>query len=322
MTPLEAAWQAVLAAPDDDRALHVLADALTETGDPHGELIALQLATSVDADAVDQFVARHSAALLGDEARLLQWVPSFVRGFLGKAGPISDVAQLEALLARPVSRLLRHLQLTEEQPRSLESLVATLIASPLRTLEELWLRAPRNDPGPRSEVGVSEVLAALPRLRALTLEGAQSQFEDATSASLRQLSVDLAPGAPGLESARFPNLERLSLELPFRRFDFPLALLAAEVTPSLRALHLSGALWPAQLQELAISALLRRLRRLDLSAETDTGWYPVLIQNAEAFAHLEVLTLSPDRHHPDWTTAVREVLPQATISKVPSPARR
>ena len=36
MTPLEAAWEAVLERPDDDRALHVLGDALLEIGDPLG----------------------------------------------------------------------------------------------------------------------------------------------------------------------------------------------------------------------------------------------------------------------------------------------
>lgn len=117
----------------------------------------------------------------------------------------------------------------------------------------------------------------------------------------------------GLGEARFPGLRTLGLELPFRRLDLPAPLLAGEVAPALESLSISGALWPQQLTGLARSPLLRGLRRLELTAEAETGWYPALLETLDSFAHLEELVLIADRHHPEWVAAVRAALPRAQI---------
>ena len=93
----------------------------------------------------------------------------------------------------------------------------------------------------------------------------------------------------------------------------PLALLAGEVAPRLESLTITGALWPQQLSDLSVSALLRGLDRLELTAEAETGWYTTLLETIEAWAHLEHLVLTADRHHPEWVQAVKAALPQAVV---------
>jgi uncharacterized protein (TIGR02996 family) len=75
ITP-DALWQEVLARPGDDGALAVLADLLQAAGDPRGELIAMQMLPSDDADAFARRDRIH--ALLAAHART--WL-----------GPIADV---------------------------------------------------------------------------------------------------------------------------------------------------------------------------------------------------------------------------------------
>lgn len=304
MTPLAAAWAAVLAAPDDDAALGVLGDALLDAGDPHGELIQLQRSAQPARELVDRHVATHAVALLGDEARLLSWAPTFARGFLFAAGPLTDAAELDALLSLPIGRLVRRLRLEQLTPAMLERLEARAPVA----LEELWLSGSASPQG----LALGPLLARLPRLTTLLVQGARPDLSGARSASLRSLFVDLQGGFEGLEAARFERLTELTLTLPFRQLELPPALLRGELTPALRQLALGGALWPSQLQALADSPLLRSLTALTLTVEPGTGWYPVLLQAAERFAHLEQLNLRPDRHHPEWVAALKALLPRVS----------
>ncbi|MFZ5442733.1 MAG: hypothetical protein ACOZQL_22175 [Myxococcota bacterium] len=309
MTPLDAAWSALLASPDDDAALRVLGDALLDAGDPHGELIQLQLAPDVDRELVDRHVATHAARLLGDERRLLAWSLSFARGFVFAAGPLIEPAELDALLGLPIAKLLRRLRLEEVSPQLVERLLAHAPAA----LEELWLvgAASTRQPGAESTgQPIAPLLATLPHLETLLLQGLRPDFTDARSARLELLFLDAQAGVRGLESARLEALRELTVTLPFRQLELPLALLAGEVTPKLRHLSVGGALWPTQLQELAGSALLRQLEVLTLSVGPETGWYPVLLQNPERFAHLQRIHLRRDRHHPDWVATLKELLPR------------
>jgi hypothetical protein len=139
------------------------------------------------------------------------------------------------------------------------------------------------------------------------------RFKGAASTSLRRLIISLREPVTGLGEARFPRLESLALDLPFRRLDFPLALLGGEVAPKLKTLTISGALWPQQLNDLSMSALLRGLTGLEIHAEPETGWYPALLETIDSFAHLERLSLVADRHHPEWVQAVKAALPQVII---------
>ncbi|MDP2273282.1 MAG: hypothetical protein Q8N23_37050 [Archangium sp.] len=304
MKPLEAAWEAVLGSPDDDGALQVLSDALMERGDPHGELIRLQLAS--DEDGAHQHLATHAAELLGDPLHLTTWLPRFTRGFLSSV-VVAEVRELEAVIDRPVGRLLRQL---EVNPLTIEPIVEVLSQRGPRTISSLRFGSASQLPG---VLEVAPVTARLSALQHLVLGSWALRFDGASSRSLRTLSINLQNPARGLDEARFPRLEALALELPFRRLDLPLALLAGDVAPSLQSLSITGALWPQQLSDLSVSALLRGLKRLEIAAEAETGWYTTLIETIDSFAHLERLELVADRHHPEWVQAVKAALPQATI---------
>lgn len=318
MTPLDAAWEAVLVAPDDDRALLVLADALMEVGDPHGELIRLQLSGADD----EPHLTQHAEALFGDPIRLATWSPRFARGFLTEVS-IGVSSELEAVLARPIGRLLRKVDISALTMEPIDQLGELLATRGPKTLGALWFGRGGLSPWAPPEVTldvehpgllkVAALTARLPSLTELVLSSWAVAFEGASSQSLRSLELNLQPPVSGLGEARFPGLRSLGLELPFRRLDLPAPLLAGEVAPALESLSLSGALWPQQLTELSRSVLLRGLRRLELTAEAETGWYPTLLETLDSFAHLEELVLIADRHHPEWVAAVKAALPRAQI---------
>lgn len=329
MTPLEAAWEAVLAAPDDDHALHVLADALMERGDPHGELIRLQLAG--DEAGAARHLERHADELLGDARYLAEWSLRFTRGFLATLR-VETAADLQKALDRPVSRLLREVRvsslpvLTQElEPAepgpigpAVEDIVRILAAQGPKTISALhfgYASAPRflSPDTPAGEVHMAPLTSRLVSLEEVQLTMWPTDFVGASSNSLRRLSVDLHNPVRGLGESRFPVLSALALNLPFRRIDLPPPLLAGEVAPRLKALSLSGALWPQQVHDLASSALLRGLTGLEIHAEPETGWYPAMLETIDSFAHLERLSLVADRHHPEWVRAVKTALPQVII---------
>lgn len=318
MSPLDAAWEAVLGAPDDDRALCVLADALMEVGDPHGEFIRLQLSGG----SASAHLSRHAAELVGDPLHLSTWSPRFERGFI-ESIQIATAAELEAVLQRPVGRLLRKLDVSALSTEPISAIGQVLALRGPRTLSTLWFgrgglspwapREVRVDLEHPGELELAPITARLTSLEQLALGSWAMRFEGASSTSLRSLSLNLQHPVHALEEARFPALVTLELELPYRAIALPPGLLQQKIAPQLRSLTLRGALWPPQLRALAQSPLLQDLTRLEIAAEAETAWYPALLQAAPAFAHLEQLDLIPDRHYPDWVAAVKAALPRAII---------
>lgn len=306
MNAQEAAWQAVLARPRDERARQVLADALSEAGDPLGEFIALQLSNTVDLDAVNEHLATHVERFLGAPERLFQWNVRFSRGFVAQAGPLFEPADLERMLTLPIGRLVELLQLEFAAPEA----VALFRRHPPVALVELVLRVSTQPP---STLVVREVLDALPRLERLLDFHGTVDLTGASSSALRVLSLLVGSHVVGLGEASLPALESLVMTLPFRRVDLDPRFLLGEVTPKLSTLVLFGALWPTQLEALAASALLPKLKTLDLLTLTDTGWYPVLLRHASAFQHLDHLRVRPDNHHPEWVETLRTLFPQLTL---------
>lgn len=311
MTPLEAAWESALGAPDDDQALHVLADALMEQGDAQGELIRLQLAG--DEPAALQHLASHASELLGDARHLTTWTPLFARGFLS-AVRVSTIDELEAIFDRPVGRLLREVRIIgDEHLEPIEPIVELLATRSPRTLTVLRFGAKGASATYPGEIDVDRLTSGMPSLQDLRVTQWSANLERATSPSLLRLRLNLWNPLRGLGEARFPALQSLGLTLPYRPVELPVSLLAGKVAPRLEALTLQGALWPEQLHQLAVSALLPGLKRLEISAEAETAWYAALLESIESFAHLERLDVIADRHHPEWVTAVKAALPRANI---------
>ena len=310
MSPLDAAWAAVLAAPDDDQALHVLADALMEQGDPHGELIRLQLAG--DETAALRHFATHAAELLGDERHLTRWKPLIARGFLSSV-KVTAIDELEAIFERPMAKLLRGVKIEgDEDHEPINPIVELLARQSPPALATLGFGV-NGDFEHEGEIEVGLLTTGMKLLQDLRIMSWPANLGGAHSSSLLHLRLNLYNPIRGLNEARFPALQSLGLILPYRTMELPPALLARTVSPKLEALTLQGALWPEQLHELAESALLKGLKRLEISAEAETAWYAGLLETIESFAHLERLDVIADRHHPEWVTAVKTALPQASI---------
>ena len=315
MSPLEAAWKAVLAAPDDDQALHVLADALMEQGDPHGELIRLQLAG--DEEGTARHLSTHGLRLLGSARALNEASLQFKRGFIFSAR-VERLVDLQSVFDRPVSRLVREVRVSAvpviAELGPIDQIVSEVATRGPRTISSLRFGTDQlayvAQPG---EVQVAPMAARLTSLEELWITEWAARFEGSSSASLRRLRLNLRSPIRGLGEARFPALEALDLELPFRRMELPVALLAGEVAPGVESLTLRGVLWPEQLRDLSVSALLRDLKGLVIVAEAETAWYPALLETIDAFEHLERLELIADRHHPEWVIAVKAALPRAII---------
>lgn len=306
----------MLASPDDDRALHVLADALMERGDPHGEFIRLQL--SGDEAGTNDFLSKHAEQLLGTQGPTA-WSARFARGFLATIR-LETATEFEALARCPVARLLREVRIAQQSMLGIEvdpidRLVEVLAAHGPKTITTLKIgcEAPELAEG---RMSIAPLTEHFPALESFELSWS-ANFERVTSPSLRHLRLDLSHSVDNLAHARFPALLSLELDLPYRVLRLPWEVMAGIVSPKLEALVLRGTVWPQLLHELAGSTLLKNLRRLELSGGAETAWYPALIETATSFAHLEHVGVVDDRNHPEWVSAVRTALPQARISTAP-----
>ncbi|MEZ4315873.1 MAG: hypothetical protein R3F61_00140 [Myxococcota bacterium] len=110
---LEPLYAAVYADPSDDGARHVLADALTEAGSPHGELIQLQMLdapTARQTKRMRQLEKLHGRDLLGAiEPVVLPSPIAFRRGFVSSAVAYLPTPDMAALASAPEWRTLEEI---------------------------------------------------------------------------------------------------------------------------------------------------------------------------------------------------------------------
>lgn len=199
-------FAAVVARPDDDLPRRVLADALSDEGDPQGELIVLQLERARGNDTKagrareTKLLAQHRERFLDGLAQVVRPVgQQFERGFLSRA------KLQQALPAHPLSRLLEEVQFTAEGVEGNAQLDALKAARgiPLEQVQTLFAQAPRLE---RLELTRFEALPAvrgalgvLPKLRELTLRvgGPVELVVPALAGEpLFQVLVDLTVTAP------------------------------------------------------------------------------------------------------------------------------
>ncbi len=316
MTPLDSAWRAALEQPASDDALAVLADALLESGEVLGELIRLQLeGRHDDAYAV---IAANAVALLGDEARLLRLRPSWRRGFIDLA-TVVQLNDLHVLLAAPVARLMRGLTIEQLPGERLDVAVEALAARAPSTLRRLQFGVERTVHFSDEWLEVERVLRAVPALESLDVRSWPCDFSGVSSAHLTHLAVTLeilgGEVFSTLSSAHLPVLTTTEFSLPFERVDLPVSLLAGQTMPRLRSLIVRGVLWPEQVHELSLSALLKGLSELRLSVAAETNWHEALVESSHRFSHLRTFEIRGPRAPESWESAVRDALPHVTIRR-------
>jgi uncharacterized protein (TIGR02996 family) len=307
--------QKIFADPDGVDAHLVYADWLTEHGDPRGELIMLQHGKKIaEADAL---LAAHRAHFLGDlpdDKQLFKadWALGFIRAARISAG--DDCAPPEAYeeLARlPSARFLRELTFgvaihddTNIYNEVVQALVAAGVAPTLRTLffgdftyedcELSW-----------SELGdLSSLWPVLARLRSLRLRAGAMTLGAIELPELRSFSVETggfsAEDLRAVAAAKWPKLEHLEIYCGDDNYGASggiadiQPILDARGIPALTSLGIVNCEWVNDLcKVIHKSRIVKQLKHLNLSKGimTDEG-VDALVENKEAFAHLESIDVS------------------------------
>lgn len=242
----------------------------------------------------------------------------------GLSAPAHVLELIVALVSCPSARLLQELvvgKLVHEGwsgDRNFSEVVDKLLAYtaklPLRTLRLVgdsycmegdgsycdndgssWTRCSK-------DLGV--LLEAFPRLRCFSIDLTLSQYEKLQHSKLETLSIRCGcfseQNIQALTSASLPNLQKLDLSFAHRSGfvdgtpEQLHPILQQAKLPKLRSLglHDSGAL-NQLVQEVIDSPLLPSLRELALSGGgLDEGGAAILLEYADAFAHLDTLDLS------------------------------
>jgi uncharacterized protein (TIGR02996 family) len=326
--------QAILADPEDERAYLVYADWLQAQGDPRGELAARMAA----GDDGAELIAAHRAAWLGSfgdfDRRELGWKHGWIhRAAIGSQEKFGLGELYSALVACESARFLTELEVwTGDRSKTpyhyartglFEAVAAHGVPFPLRRLRfvepqaQLWGSA-LGDAG-----GLWEHVAGL---RELELESGSMALGAIVLPSLRRarLVSSSLTGAKvrAIAAARWPRLTSLELAFGADMYggaDHVLAdlepILRGEGLGELAELGLSDHAEADSLPALlAQSAVLPRLRRLDLSRGvlTDEGG-SALLHHARAFAHLESLDLSENAFSESMVEQLRGLCRQVAV---------
>ncbi|MBK7398613.1 MAG: hypothetical protein IPJ34_20525 [Myxococcales bacterium] len=336
MADREALYREILAHDDDVDTQLVLADALIDSGDPRGRLLAVQRALELDPWNADlqrdevRLIDRHADALLGplalhryDDGLELTWHRGFVRGAAIDEQHVSSSRLLDELLQIPAVESLSALRLGHVL--DFEGCRACLVARrpALRRLE-YGIDAHGN--AVFEEGNLAPLLEVLPTLEAFVGPSGhlgRIRLPKVRSFDLRYVSRDLS----ALVDAEWPSLESLRLAGRADRYDFvdvrPL-LDALGATTNLRELALLGMeIWdddwgdptPADplVEHLAGSPVLARLRRFELDGRIGTTGVTAILEAAPAFAHLEELVLTVADVDVDLRDRLARVAPRVRL---------
>jgi uncharacterized protein (TIGR02996 family) len=343
---------AIYANPDDDAAYLVYADWLQQQGDPLGELIVGHHRNG------KQFLDDNQTDMLGplaDYSDMLSGI-EWKNGFLHKVtvantferspdhdGELEefDVGELLGMvLDCDAGRFLRDLTIgiVTYQDNGYDGIMTEIGARRLLALRTLFI----GDFGSEetelnwSHLGNASVLyAGIPNVQTLTLRSGTMALGAIDLPEVRHFAT-LCGGLQkdaieSIANARWPKLERLSLQLGSSRYDCDIEPADLQpifdgkgLPPTLVHLGLANYEYTNEIiPMLATSKILPRIRELDLSQGTFGGAEGVaaLIEHKAAFAHLARLDLSESWLDPDAIKAVKHTFPNAIVDKQQYDAR-
>ncbi|MCB9675699.1 MAG: TIGR02996 domain-containing protein [Alphaproteobacteria bacterium] len=312
---IEALRDAVLDAPDDLGARMVWADALSELGDPRGELVLLQLedaAGELDRSRrirMNALLKAHEADWLGPvDAVFAKTGRVWERGFLvrGNVRPKSrEVA--ESAVGHPAWRLIRSVDLTNQQGTGWRGV--ELVAQPATTalrevrgiLDSQELRRILTDPTPRPLASLGLVTSYWP------VDGIDFTPEVARVRALERL--ELTPGwrhcLPGLATV-FTRIDRLVLVAVLSLQSHGNATTPAEAVDQLRQMARMATHAEVQIHHggLVMTAI---AYEGEIKVHLHDGQWGHAQQQA-LMAALQLLADGPGLHHIRATRAWRNVL--------------
>jgi uncharacterized protein (TIGR02996 family) len=309
-------------APDDLSLYLVLSDHFQESGDPRGELIAVQCALAQATDAKERerleqkqaaFFKAHHLALMGAKDEVALAGAKWSNGYVRSAGT-PPASLLAAFLRHPSTRFLQ--ELTIQNPYLPTGEMVDRIAETRHpSLRRLTFNSTQGKQVGLDPVDITRVVSWLPRLRELLVCAHAISLRPADSQLDRLELVSEGPTASLLEvisEAKWPRLKELWIDHSRPRYRqlwrrsggrpphleegggfVPRKFFLGKATPALEFLALRSIdLDVAFYQALCAAPLLRQLRRLDLShARLDDETMRPLVANQHAFRHLERLDL-------------------------------
>lgn len=216
---------ALLSALDDRSAYAVAADWLQQEGDPQGELIALSLLAQVGPDEKIVTTPAIDARILELQKRLepfdtsanwspisLRWRWGFVRAVhLSSEAAASEPDQLRSVLASPIARALRELELAGLWTDRLVKVVTELARTAPRVLRGVRSLAVYVDRDATTPLDLQPLWRCLPRLERLVLV-APTPTGTLDLPHLRELYVSRATTIDVLRNAALPSLHTLRLD--------------------------------------------------------------------------------------------------------------
>ena len=313
---LTRAIEAIRADPDDTQLYLVLGDLLSDLGDPRGELIAVQVqlrtATHRQREELHRrekaLLKQHHHHLLGPGGVVALAQPQWVNGYVRAAKTPPSVSALVTLLGHPSAIFLQELTLhTPFLP--LPDLVDAVARSRHPMLGSLTVNSLDRDQAQLGPIDITELVRALPRLRALDIAADEVMLRT-TSTGLEDLFLVTRTPSVGvlnwIAQGAWPRLRSLSLD----HFSAAGARLPATpkqelfrgfATPALESLAIRNLPVDVDLiGQLAESALLRRLRVLDLSyTGLDENTLAPMLAAPACVAHLERFDFAGARLTPD-----------------------
>jgi uncharacterized protein (TIGR02996 family) len=275
--------EAILKNPDDVDAYLVLADWLQQRGDPHGELVALQVARQRNPHDEDLWareralIEEQSPALLGSlfgredvRYRLRYGFLERVEIGTGEETDGDPIELFRRLVELPAARFLRELHVALHDAldsSAIGELLETMAGALPPTLRVLAL----DGDDYRTELGdVTVLYGDLARLEELRVQAHGAHLGTIALPALRSAEILLFVTAENLESLRtaeWPRLEHLCIDCEHFADDLVL--------------------------ELPRWKLLRQLRSLELGCLRDDGARR-LIETSAAYQHLERFVI---HHH-------------------------
>lgn len=307
---------AIRAAPTDRDRYLVLSDLLSDRGDPRGELIAVQVALAGAPKKGQpalkrrerELFKRYRDQLLGPGGVVALAHPTWVNGFVHAAQTPPSAPALAALLAHPSAWFLQ--DLTLQNPfLPLGELVDTVAKSRHPFLKSVAINTLDRGAASLDPIDVTALVQALPGLRTLDVAADEITLRAATSPVEDLSLVSRIPSLGTMQriaEGHWPRLKSLAIdhftvawfahpELP------PQELFRGFATPSLQSLAIRNIpLDAALIEQLRGSALLKRLRVLDLShCALDEQVLRPFLDHPKSVAHLERFELAGARLTPD-----------------------
>lgn len=282
-------WEEVWRQPWAMQVRLVMGDALQESGDAHGELIAVQLAlerlpddddaggdTRELRDALEvrqtQLLKQLRARLLGKHEGHVTWRAGFI-----DTATVHDVARLSTLIECRAAWVIRSLRFMGNLD-DFRDVIRRIDDGRAATLEEFRLGDRGEYFGCERAFKVQPLFDALPRLRHLELWCSRPDFTDVQALRLESLLIDpmLGGGAvlSSLGNANCPSLKSLTIALDDRASELPKPFLEAKGLGAIESLKLDGPFEPEAVKQVLESRVAARVTRLTVHLPDWLRWSP------------------------------------------------